>query len=388
MSEVATQDPKSLMHSIIQRVATGPELSKSITREEARNGLHAVLDNQVDPVQSAIFLIALRMKRETDEEFIGIQQALMDVTETVEAPVDEVLTLTDPFDGYNRTLPAAPFLPPVLAACGVPTICTGMESIGPKYGITYRLTYKALGLPVDLTPAQAAERLVKPGWAYCDQAQYAPRLHALKDLRKLMVKRQVITTAETQAMPVRGRQKNHFMTGFVHKPYPRIYAILAREAGFDSALIVRGVEGGVIPSLRQDARMFAYHDKGEETQWDFNPAQAGISQDVRAPLLPGHTEGAELDEDKLGFDALAMSKAAAEAGLAALNGEKGATYDALVLGAGVALWGLGKAGSLAVGADMARKAIDSGDAKARLGLQTKSPAEAGVEFGADSFRPN
>jgi uroporphyrin-III C-methyltransferase/precorrin-2 dehydrogenase/sirohydrochlorin ferrochelatase len=38
----------------------------------------------------------------------------------------------------------------------------------------------------------------------------------------------------------------------VHKPYPRIYALLARHAGFDSALIVRGVEGSVIPLLSHD----------------------------------------------------------------------------------------------------------------------------------------
>lgn len=366
MNEVITQDPQALMHSIIQRVATGPELSKSISREEARLGVHAVLDNKVDPIQAGIFLIALRMKRETDEEFIGAQQALMEVTETVAAPVDEVLTLADPFDGYNRTLPAAPFLPAVLAACGLSTVCTGMESIGPKYGITYRLVYKALGLPVDLTPSQAAGRLGQQGWAYCDQAQYAPRLHALTGLRKLMVKRQVITTAETQAMPVRGRMKNHFMTGFVHKPYPRIYALLAREMGFDSALIVRGVEGGVIPSLRQDARMIVYRDKGEEVQWDFHPSQAGIVQDVRAPLLPGHAEGAETEEEKHAFDAVAMAQAAAQAGLAALGGQKGATYDALVMGAGLALWGLGKADSLAAGADQVRKVLDSGAAKARI----------------------
>jgi anthranilate phosphoribosyltransferase len=368
MSEAVTQDPKALMHSIIQRVATGPELSKSISRDEARRGLHAVLEHQVDPVQAGIFLIALRMKRETDDEVIGVQQALIEVTESVTAPVDEVLTLADPFDGYNRTLPAAPFLPPVLAACGLPTVCTGMESIGPKYGVTYRLVYKAIGLPLDLSPTQAAQRLTGNGWAYCDQARYAPRLHALKDLRKLMVKRQAITTAETQAMPVRGRLRNHFMTGFVHKPYPRIYALLAREAGFDSALIVRGVEGGVIPSLRQDARMFVYRDRGEEVQWDFNPAQAGITQDVRAPLLPGHTEGADLEKDKIAFDATMMAGAAAEAGLAALSGRKGATYDALVMGSGLVLWGLGKADSLVAGAECARRSLDSGAAKGRLGI--------------------
>jgi anthranilate phosphoribosyltransferase len=66
------------------------------------------------------------------------------------------------------------------------------------------------------------------------------------------------------------------------------------------------------------------------------------------------------------FDAARVSAQAAEAGLAALSGQKGATYDSLVLGAAIMLWGLKKAESFAASAEMARKAIDSGEARARF----------------------
>jgi anthranilate phosphoribosyltransferase len=56
---------QTLMHSIIQRIATGPDLSKNIDLEEAKAGMQGVLRGEIDDVQSAIFLIALRMKRET-----------------------------------------------------------------------------------------------------------------------------------------------------------------------------------------------------------------------------------------------------------------------------------------------------------------------------------
>jgi anthranilate phosphoribosyltransferase len=49
------------MRSIIQRIATGPDMSKDISLEEARAGMKAILEDDIDPVQSAIFLIALRM---------------------------------------------------------------------------------------------------------------------------------------------------------------------------------------------------------------------------------------------------------------------------------------------------------------------------------------
>ena len=116
----------ALMHSILKRIATGPELSKDISREEARAGMRLVLDGEVDPVQAGIFLIALRMKRETDDENRGVLEAVREATRYATAPVDEVLDIGDPYDGYLRTLPASPFLPPVLAACGVATVSHGV----------------------------------------------------------------------------------------------------------------------------------------------------------------------------------------------------------------------------------------------------------------------
>jgi anthranilate phosphoribosyltransferase len=152
----------------------------------------------------------------------------------------------------------------------------------------------------------------------------------------------------------------------VHKPYPRVYALLARHAGFDDSLIIRGTEGGVIPSLRQDSRMFVVHDKGEEQLVEFKPQDIGIQQEVRAPLIPGQGDASELESDVEAFDPARVSSQAAEAGFAALNGQKGASYDSLVLGAAIMLWGLKKADSFAEGANMARKALDSGAVKARF----------------------
>ena len=72
------ENPEKTMTSIIKRVATGPELSKSISYEESRAGMRLVLEGLVDPVQAAVFLIGLRMKRETDDENKGILQGIRD----------------------------------------------------------------------------------------------------------------------------------------------------------------------------------------------------------------------------------------------------------------------------------------------------------------------
>jgi anthranilate phosphoribosyltransferase len=367
---IATDDPKKVMHSIIQRIATGPELSKDISREEAALGMQAVLDGHVEPVQAGIFLIALRMKRETMDEFKGILDAILASTRRVTADVDEVVDIADPYDGYNRCLPAAPFLPALLAELGVHAVNHGLDAVGPKFGVTARHVLKAAGVNVDASPAEAAARLADPalGWAYLDQAQFCPKLHDMIPLRVSMVKRQAVTTVETESKPIAGRKRTHFVTGYVHKPYPPIYAQLARHAGFDSALIIRGVEGGVIPSLRQPSKFTAYQDRDEEVEMDVDPAALGINQAARAVPLPDELPKSERDGDEVAImvDVQATAQAAAEAGLAALAGNKGPTYDSLVLGAALILNHVGKAKSLAEAADMARAALDSGRVLARV----------------------
>jgi anthranilate phosphoribosyltransferase len=355
----------ALMNSILKRIATGPELSKDISLEEAREGMRLVLDGAVDPVQAGVFLIALRMKRETDDENLGVLEAIRDATQRATAPVDEVLDLGDPYDGYSRTLPAAPFLPAVLAACGVPTVSHGVERMGPKYGVTHRQVIAAAGASVELTPEQAAARLADPGigWAYVDQKAFCPKLYALARLRTLIVKRPAITTAEVLAGPVRGRRRTHLVTGYVHKPYPRIYALLARHAGFDSALIVRGVEGGVIPGLTQTGKAFRVLGDAEEIPVELKPAELGIEASVRAPRIPG---AGDAEESEAPLDTGAVAKAAAEAGQAALGGAPGPTRDCLVYGAALCLWHLGRHASPGEAADAVRRVLDGGKSLARL----------------------
>ncbi|MCF7990552.1 MAG: anthranilate phosphoribosyltransferase [Thiohalocapsa sp.] len=370
MSSIELTETQRAMRSIIQRIATGPELSKDISMEEARLGMNAILDGAVDPVQAGIFLIALRMKRETDDEQRGVLDAARDATDHVLADVDEVVDIADPYDGYNRCLPAAPFLPVVLAECGVAAVSHGVDAVGPKFGITHRHVMEAAGIPVDLSPTEASARLSDPdiGWTYVDQRAFAPKLHDLVPLRGTIVKRQVITTVEVMTRPIHGRKKTHLVTGYVHKPYPRIYALLARHAGFDSALLVRGVEGGVVPSLRQQGVCFNYQQMGEEQSFEIDPTAIGIEQNVRAVPLPDDLPTASRpgDDIAVAVDVRATAQAAARAGMAALEGARGPTYDSLVFSGAMVLWHLGREATMQAAADRIRAALDSGAAAQRL----------------------
>lgn len=366
IQDTLADNPGVLLRSIIQRIATGPELSKDISREEACAAMRAILDGEIDDVQAAIFFIALRMKRETDDENSGVLQALRDVTETATADVDDVVVISDPYNGYNRTLPASPFLPAVLAACGVPTVSEGVEFMGPKYGLTHHQVLRAAGVAVDLSSQQAADSLADEslGWAYVDQKNFCPKVHDLAGLRKRIVKRPVLTTVEVLTGPVRGKKRTHLVTGYVHKPYPRRYALMAREMDFDSCLLVRGVEGGIVPSLRQAGKCVYYHDKGPEQELDTDPVALGINQTLRAAPIPeGLPESTDTGEPAgPNVDMRAFAKAAVDSGLAALAGKPGVIHDGLVYSGALVLHHLGHRESMSAAADQVREAINSGQA--------------------------
>ncbi len=360
----------ALMHSIIQRIATGPELSKDITLDEAREGMQAVLRGEIDDVQTAIFLIALRMKRETDEENKGVLDAILKHSESYQADVDELVSLVDPYDGMNRNLPIAPMIPAVLAACGLPCVSHGLDAVGPKFGVTHRHVLQAAGVDVDISLKQARSRLENPylGWAYVDQKTFCPGLHDLTGLRQKIIKRQVITTVEVLAKPLTAKRKTHLVTGYVHKPYPAKYASLARFAGFEGCLLVRGTEGGVIPSLRQPGMIFRYDDGGEEQPVEISPESLSIDQPVRAVPLP-EAAGADSSGDEIAriTDVRQAAKWAADTGLRALQGEPGPAYDSLLYSSALVLWHCGREPTLTDAATRVRQVLDSGEAAKRIG---------------------
>ncbi|MFW5450421.1 MAG: anthranilate phosphoribosyltransferase [Methylophagaceae bacterium] len=333
----------------IKKVATGPHLSKNLSLEEAKLAMLEILSGEADPVQAAIFFISLRIKRETDDENVGILQALQDYTEQTEADVKQLLIINEPFNGFNRHCPVSAFLPAVLAASGLPTISQGVKEMGPKFGVTHSQVLSQAGLNTNLSVQAVTDKVNNSdiGWGFINQAQASPKLYALQDLRTRMIKRPSLATLEKLVMPIRAKDKTHVQIGFVHKEYPPILAYAAQQAGFASALIIRGIEGGILPTLREPSNCFRSFD-GKVELSVINPTEFGVKQTTRG-VLPTNE--------------MVTAAQTVESGLQALSGQAGAAFDSLVLGGTMALWHCGLQISQQQAADHIRQIIKSGKAK-------------------------
>ena len=248
------------MRAAIQSIAVGPDRGRDIGRAHAAKVMSAILSDEIDSVQVAVFLIALRMKRESMAEFMGILDALIASIEPAIADVDELIVLADPFDGYVRNVTMTPFIPAVLASCGLSSVMHGVETVGPKHGVTAHKVYKLAGINTSASSVDVASSVLDKRWGYLDQQQYAPQLFALQDLRDRIVKRTALTTIERLLMPIAAREKTHLALGYVHKAYPEIYASLAKAAGYQNVLLLKGVEGGLAPALNKPLRRYSFDE--------------------------------------------------------------------------------------------------------------------------------
>lgn len=333
--------PAELMKSVLQRIATGPELSKNITREEAKAAMSAILNEEISDVRSAIFLIALRMKRETLDENLGVHDSMIDSVKKMDVNIDDLVNIADPYDGFTRNVPSSAYILPVLAELGIPAISQGVKTVGPKFGCTHHAIFKLLGLDVYSTHEQVIERLENKdiGWGYIDQKIFSPQLNNLMDLRTEIIKRPVVTTIEVLANPLISK-RNHFVTGYVHKPYPPIYLMLARNAQFDTSIVIRGTEGGVIPSLRQKANAFFYKNTSDENELvEINPEiDLGINQEVRAVKIPDSiVKTISNDKIETKVNPIDLAKESLKMGMDALSGTEGAMSDCILYGAAIIL---------------------------------------------------
>jgi len=353
------------MRSAVARVAAGPDLSKNLSYDETREVMDAILSGKADPVQATAYFIGLRMKRESDEEFKAILDATRDHTTYQSSKLKSVVAIAEPYNGFNRTIPGSLFSLPILAACGVNAYSHGAELAGPKFGVTHHLILKALGhnpqQSIDATNTQLENPDI--GWGYCDQKVFCPSLHNLTELRTRMVKRPAMSTTESMLCPIAGSKETHLVTGYVHKPYRDTYTMLARHCQFTSFLLIKGTEGGVVPSFRAPAQVIqSFGEELIESEIDLAPL--GMLRDYRAEDIPKETQSSS--NPLIKWDPVQLANLCAERGVAALTGRADAVQDASIMGAALILWHLKFTTDLTSAVKMAKAKVSSGEALARL----------------------
>lgn len=221
---------------------------------EIRTGLGYVFDDDTPDYMKAVFQEALRLKRETHVENMTTYNVLLEKTKRIDVDIPILIDLSNPYDGFKRHSNQILDIAKRLAKAGCPTIIHGVESMGPKFGVTVHQLLKEAGENPLKSLDEVKANLENPdiGWAYVDQSIFCPELFKLRQLRIDMVKRPVLATVEKLLQPVRAH-KNRLVTGYTHPPYKdKMAKLITQSKLFDDTLIFRGVEGSM--QLPEDKR--------------------------------------------------------------------------------------------------------------------------------------
>ncbi|MDB5474072.1 MAG: trpD [Devosia sp.] len=326
-------DIKSALHKIAER--------RDLTGEEMRDVMRIIMAGEATPSQIGAFLMGMRVKGETVGEIAAAVSILREQMVPVKAPeeaIDIVGTGGDGLGSLNISTTTAL----VVAAAGVPVAKHGNRALSSRSGASQVL--EALGVKLDLTPAQIERTIAEVGIGFMFAPSHHPAMRHVGPSRSEIGVRTLFNLLGPQSNPAGVRR---YLLGVYAQQWvePVAAALLANRA--IKAWVVHSSEG--LDELSTSGTNFvAQISNGDLRSFELHPEQVGLQVTDPKDLLGG--EPAD--------NASAMT--------ALLDGAQGAYRETVLLNAGAALLIADKADSIQDGIALARQTIDSGAAKDKL----------------------
>ena len=327
------------MQESLSKLARGADLSAA----EAEAAMAAIMGGEATPAQIGAFLMGLRQKGESVEEILGCARAMRAVATPVRSQhpllVDTCGTGGDGAGTFNISTTAA-F---VVAGAGLPVAKHGNRAASSRTGSADVL--EALGVRIDLTPEDVGHCLDEVGIGFLFAVRHHGAMRHASGPRRELGFRTVFNLLGPLCNPA-GAQVQ--VVGVPEARWVRPVAEVLRRLGSQRALVVHGTDGLDELTLAGASLMADTADAGEIQPREVRPEDAGVPAADPAALRGG------TPAENAGIT------------LAVLSGEPGPRRDVVLLNAAAALVAAGLAADLAAGVGLARRAIDSGAALARL----------------------
>lgn len=314
---------------------------RDLTGEEMRAVMRTIMAGEATPSQIGAFLMGMRIKGETVGEIAAAVSILREQMVPVEAPEDAVDIVGTGGDG-GGTLNISTASAITVASIGVPVAKHGNRALSSKSGASQVL--EALGVKLDLTPAEISRCIAKAGIGFMFAPSHHPAMRHVGPSRAEMGVRTMFNLLGPQSNPAGVRR---YMLGVYAEEWvePVAAALLANRA--IKAWVVHGGDG--LDEITVTGPSFvAQIANGDLRSFEVTPEQAGLKRHDAKDLLGGDPT----------YNANAMHELFA--------GATGAYRDIVLLNTAATLIVADKASDLSEGAAMAAEAIDNGKAKQTL----------------------
>ncbi|ELZ76127.1 anthranilate phosphoribosyltransferase [Haloferax volcanii DSM 14919] len=312
-----------------------------LTVEEARDAARAVFEDATE-AQIGALLAALRAKGETEAEIAGFAQGMRDAALTIEPDrgplVDTCGTGGDDYNTINVSTTSAL----VAAGAGAAVAKHGNYSVSSSSGSADVL--EVAGVNVEAEPESVETCIEDNGVGFMLAPVFHPAMKAVIGPRKELGMRTVFNVLGPLTNPAGADAQ---VLGVYDADLVPVIAESLSHMPVERALVVHG--SGMDEIALHDATTVAEIDGDEITEYTLTPADLGLE---RAPI--DEVAGGTPQENADDLEGI-------------LTGDvTGPKRDLILANAGAAIYVAGLADSLEGGVEVARDAIDSGAAKAKL----------------------
>ncbi|KGM47774.1 anthranilate phosphoribosyltransferase [Pseudooceanicola atlanticus] len=321
-------------------IAAAPE--RPLTRQEAETAFDLLFEGEATPAQIGGFLMALRTRGETVEEYAAAAAVMRAKCNAVTAPEGSMDIVGTGGDGKG-TLNISTATAFVVAGAGVPVAKHGNRNLSSKSGAADALAALGVNVMVGVPVVEAA--LAEAGIAFMMAPMHHPAIRHVMPARTELGTRTIFNILGPLTNPAGVKRQ---LTGAFSRDLIRPMAETLGLLGSERAWLVHGSDGTDELTITGISWVAALEEDGSVNEIEIHPEEAGLPVHPFESIVGGTPE-----ENGAAFRAL-------------LAGEPSAYRDAVLLNSAAALVVAGRAGSLTEGRDMAVESIDSGAARGRI----------------------
>ncbi len=316
---------------------------REIFHDEMLALMRRIMGGELSPAMTAALLIGLRVKKETIGEITAAAQVMREfstkvVVEDRRHLVDIVGTGGDGSHTFNIST-CSMF---VAAACGARVSKHGNRSVSSKSGSADVL--EALGAVLVLSPAAIAQCIADTGIGFMFAPSHHPAMKNVAPVRKELGVRTIFNILGPLTNPA---DAPNILMGVFHPDLVGIQVRALQRLGAEHAMVVYGRDGMDEVSLGAATLVGELKDNAIR-EYEIHPEDYGLTMASNRTLK---------------VDTPERSKVLLQS---VLDDEPGPARDIVILNAGVALYAANVAATVVDGIALAREAIATGKALAKM----------------------
>jgi anthranilate phosphoribosyltransferase len=328
-----------VIQQALQRVLDGHDLARGETREV----MNEIMRGEATQAQIGGFLIALRGKGETPDEIAGCAEAMREHVTPVRPRREDLVDTAGTGGDGARTINISTAAALVAAAAGAAVAKHGNRAVSSASGSADVL--ESLGFTLEQDPERIAQSIDELGFGFLFAPTHHPAMRHAAPVRRELATRTVFNVLGPLTNPAGARAQ---IVGVYSPQLVRTIAEVLARLGSRRAFVVHGA-GGIDELSPVGRNLVCEVVEGTVRERELDPeSELGIPRCSVAEL-----RGGTPDEN-----AAAIREVFA--------GADGGRRSAILLNAAGAIAAAGHAADLREGLELARAAIDSGAAAARL----------------------